>query len=112
MLPEDERVAVERHFGDCDRQTETQKQVERDIASTALEDEDVKRLMTIPGIGMIVAVGVMAAIGRIDRLATADQLAAYFVSIQAYGSPATGRPIAAGSPSMVEAMPGIFQSRR
>ena len=78
VLPEDERAAVERHLEDYDRQTEAQKQVERDIASAALEDEDVKQLMTIPGIDMVVAVGVMAAIGRIDRFATADQLAAYF----------------------------------
>lgn len=77
VLPEDERAAIERHLDDYDRQTEAQRQVERDIATAALDDADVKRLMTIPGIDMVVAVGVMAAIGRIDRFATADHLAAY-----------------------------------
>lgn len=77
VLPEDERVAIERHLDDYDRQTEAQRQVERDIAGVALEDAEVKRLMTIPGIDMVVAVGVMAAVGRIDRFAAADQLVAY-----------------------------------
>src|SRR5205823_211526 len=56
--------------------------VERDIAQTAIADSNVKRLMTIPGIDMIVAVGVMAAIGRIDRFDSPDKLAAYIGSIQ------------------------------
>lgn len=77
VLPDDERAAIERHLGDHDRQTEAQRQVERDIAGMALEDADVKRSMTIPGIDMVVAVGVMAAVGRIDRFAAADQLVAH-----------------------------------
>jgi len=32
-----------------------------------LRRDDVKRLMTLPGVDMVVAVGVMASIGRIDR---------------------------------------------
>jgi transposase len=77
VLPEDERVAIGRHLEDYDRQTKAQKQVERDIAAAALEDVNVNRLMTIPGIELVVAVGVMAVIGRIDRFASADRLAAY-----------------------------------
>jgi transposase len=77
VLPEDEQAAIKRHLEEYDRQTEAQRQVERDIAAVALEDADVRRLMTIPGIDMVVAVGVMAAIGRIDRFATADHLVAY-----------------------------------
>lgn len=77
VLPGDERAAIERHLEDYDRQTAAQKDVERDIAAVALEDVDVKRLMTIPGIDMVVAVGVMAAIGRIDRFASPEKLVAY-----------------------------------
>jgi transposase len=77
ILPQDEQAAIERHLEDHDRQTTAQKQVERDIAEAALNDQDVRRLMTIPGIDMVVAVGVMAAIGRIDRFASPDHLAAY-----------------------------------
>ncbi|MGK2921815.1 MAG: IS110 family transposase [Methyloceanibacter sp.] len=76
-LPEDEREAVERHIGEYDRLTEAQKGVERDIARAALDDENVKRIMTAPGIDMVVAVGLMAAIGRIDRFDDPDKLVAY-----------------------------------
>jgi transposase len=77
VLPEDERVAIERHLEEYDRQTAAQKAVERDIASIALDDANVRRLMTIPGIDMVVAVGMMAAIGRIDRFAAPEKLVAY-----------------------------------
>jgi transposase len=76
-LPEDEREAVEQHIDEYDRLSEAQKGVERDIARAALDDTDVKRLMTLPGIDMVAAVGVMAAIGRIDRFAEPDKLVAY-----------------------------------
>lgn len=76
-LPDDEREAVDRHANEYDRLTEAQKGVERDIARTALADDNVKRLMTIPGIDMIVAVGLMAAVGRIDRFSCPDKLVAY-----------------------------------
>jgi len=77
VLPEDERVAIERHLEEYDRQTAAQKAVERDIAGIALDDANVRRLMTIPGIDMVVAVGMMAAIGRIDRFAAPEKLVAY-----------------------------------
>jgi transposase len=77
VLPDDERVAIERHLEEYDRQTAAQKAVERDIAGIALDDANVRRLMTIPGIDMVVAVGMMAAIGRIDRFAAPEKLVAY-----------------------------------
>lgn len=55
-LPDDEREAVERHVEEYDRLSDALKGVERDIARAALTDPDVKRLMTIPGIDMVVAV--------------------------------------------------------
>lgn len=55
-LPEDERLAVERH---------------------ALDDGAVRRLMTIPGIDMVVGVGLAAAIGDVARFASAEKLVAY-----------------------------------
>ncbi len=77
FLPDDERETVERYIEEYDRLTEALKGVERDIARAALADENVLRLMTIPGIDMVVAVGVMAAVGEIERFPTADKLAAY-----------------------------------
>ncbi len=76
-LPDDEREAVDRHAEECDRLSEALKGVERDIARAALTDPNVKRLMTIPGVDMVVAVGLMAAIGRIDRFDSPDKLTAY-----------------------------------
>ncbi len=77
VLPEDERVSIECHLEEYDRQTAAQKAVERDIAGIALDDANVRRLMTIPGIDMVVAVGMMAAIGRNDRFAAPEKLVAY-----------------------------------
>jgi len=77
-LPEDEREAVERHIDEYDRLTEAQSGVEREIARAAIGDPHVKRLMTIPGFDVVVAVGLMAAIGRIERFAQPDKLVAYF----------------------------------
>lgn len=77
-LPEDEREAIARHIDEYDRLTEAQKGVERDIARAALGDDAVKRIMTAPGIDMVVAVGVMAAIGRIERFDHPNKLVAYF----------------------------------
>jgi transposase len=76
-LPDDEKEAVERHIEEYDRLTDALKGVERDIARAALADPDMKRLMTIPGVDMVVAVGVMAAIGKIDRFDSPDKLVAY-----------------------------------
>lgn len=76
-LPDDEREAIERHVEEYDRQSSALKGVERDIARAALSDPNVTRLMTIPGIDMVVAVGVMAAIGKIERFDNPDKLVAY-----------------------------------
>src|SRR5512134_607724 len=76
-LPKDEQDAVEQHIQEYDRLTEAQAGVERDIAKAALADANVIRLMTIPGMDMVVAVGLMAAIGQIERFNKPDRLAAY-----------------------------------
>ena len=77
VLPEDERLAVERHVRTLDGLLADLRLVERDIARHALEDEGVRRLMTIPGIDMVVAVGLAAAIGDVARFASAEKLVAY-----------------------------------
>ena len=76
-LPEDEREAVERHVREYDRAGEDLRVVERELARGALADASVKRLMTIPGIDMVVAVGLTAAIGPIERFKRPDQLVSY-----------------------------------
>ncbi len=76
-LPEDERTAVERHVRELDRLGEELRAVERDVARHALGDAAVKRLMTIPGVDMIVAVGLAAAVGNVARFASPQTLVAY-----------------------------------
>ena len=76
-LPEDEREAVERHMREYDRAGEDLRVVERELARGALADASVKRLMTIPGIDMVVAVGLTAATGPIERFKKPDQLVSY-----------------------------------
>jgi transposase len=68
--PGDERQAVDRHVREPDRLSEDLGVVERDLAHKALADPEAKRLMTVPGIDMVVAVGLLAAIGDAGRFAS------------------------------------------
>ena len=77
ILPGDEYLAVERHLREFDRLTDDLKVIERDLAQSALADDRVTRLMTIPGINMVVALALIAAIGDIKRFAKAEQLVGY-----------------------------------
>ena len=76
-LPADERDAVERHLREYDRLGEDLRVVERELARDALQSTVVKRLMTVPGIDMVVAIGLAAAIGPIARFTGPDQLVSY-----------------------------------
>ena len=77
VLPEDERLAVARHLREFDRLGEDLKVVERDLARCALADESVTRLMTIPGIDMVVALALKAAIGDVGRFEAPQKLVSY-----------------------------------
>jgi transposase len=76
-LPPDEQDAVARHLREHDRLSEDQRAVERELARDALANPDVKRLMTIPGVDMVVSIGLLAAIGSAERFAGPDKLVAY-----------------------------------
>jgi len=60
-----------------DRLGDDLKVIERDLAQSALEDGRAKRIMTIPGIDMIVALAIVAAIGDAGRFETAEKLVSY-----------------------------------
>jgi transposase len=77
VLPDDERLAIERHAREIDRLGEDLKIIERDLARSALADDRVKRLMTVPGIDMVVALAIMSAIGDIGRFASPQKLVSY-----------------------------------
>lgn len=77
LLPDDESAAIERHSREYDRLTDDLRVVERELARDALGSAETKRLMTIPGIDMVVAVGLLAAIGPIDRFTSPGRLVAF-----------------------------------
>ena len=76
-LPDDESAAIERHIREYDRLTDDLRVVERELARDALDSAETKRLMTIPGIDMVVAVGLLAAIGPVDRFSSPGRLVAF-----------------------------------
>ena len=53
VLPEDKRLAIERHLREFVRLGEDLVVIERNLARSALADENVARLMAIPGVDMI-----------------------------------------------------------
>ena len=77
-VPDDERVAIARHVRELDRLGEDLAALDRDIAQDALEDEAIRRLLTITGVNLAVAAGIMAAIGSIDRFRSPQKLVSYF----------------------------------
>jgi transposase len=91
-LPADESDALERHLREYDRLTDDLRVVERELARDALVNPHVKRLMTIPGIDMVVAVGLMAAIGPIERFSSPDRLVAYLGLNPTVHQSGDGRP--------------------
>jgi len=91
-LPPDESDAVARHLREHDRLSEDLRVVERELARNALADPNVKRLMTIPGIDMVVAVGLIAAIGPVARFAAPDRLVAYLGLNPSVHQSGEGRP--------------------
>ncbi len=77
IVPEDERLAINRHLREFDRLGEDLQVIERDLARSALEDDGVKRLMTIPGVDMTVALAMKAAIGDVSRFDEPQKLVSY-----------------------------------
>ena len=76
-LPEDERMAIERHVREIDRLGEDLKVIQRDLAQYGLADLRVKRLMTVPGLDKIVATALVAAIGDVSRFGSPQKLVSY-----------------------------------
>ena len=77
ILPADERAAIERHLSLIDQINEALTVVEADIAVHALQDQTIRRLMTLPGLDVTVAASVAAAIGDIRRFGDPQRLVAY-----------------------------------
>jgi transposase len=76
-LPAEERETVD----GCLRQIEFLDQeiaeVEQQVARDALSSSQIKRLMTVPGVNVIVAATFLAAVGDVDRFPGQRQLVGY-----------------------------------
>lgn len=77
-VPEDERIAIERHVRELDRLREDLVILDRQIAEGTMDNQAVKRLLTITGVNLTVATGLMAAIGDIARFRSPQKLVSYF----------------------------------
>ena len=77
-LPLDERLAVEQRLRELDRLGDDLAAIDRLLCESVLEDEQLKRLLTITGVNSIVAIGLLAAIGDIARFASPQKLVSYF----------------------------------
>jgi transposase len=76
-LPTDERATVAALLRQLDFHGSELARVDKELASQALGDRAVARLMTIPGIDAIAAISIVAAVGDFTRFDDADKLVAY-----------------------------------
>lgn len=76
-LPIEERETVDAGMRQIEFLEQEIADVERLIASAALESAEIKRLMTVPGVNVIVAASFVAAIGDIGRFKSARNLVGY-----------------------------------
>jgi transposase len=77
-LPEEEKAIVGRLVDELERNSNQLAKLDKTIIRAALENPRVIRLMTIPGIGPVVASTVLASIGDISRFETPEKLSCYF----------------------------------
>jgi transposase len=76
-LPIDERLTIDAGLRQLDFVGEEVAQIDELIAQQVLGDEDVRRLMTIPGIDVVTASTLVAAIGDVRRFPTSRHLVGY-----------------------------------
>jgi len=77
LLPEHTRYSVERVLEQLDC---TERQIgllEKRMKEVFLPNEEIRLLMTLPGIGLILAVVILNEIGEIGRFGSSGQLASY-----------------------------------
>ena len=77
-LPVTERFILDNALALLRQLEERLEVVDEKLLRLASVDEDVKLLVTIPGIQVTVAIGFLAAIGDIHRFPSPDRLASYF----------------------------------
>jgi transposase len=96
-LPADERQAVWALMRQLDFHGQELKLIDADLARVALGCESTKRLMTIPGVDVTVAMSITAAVGDFSRFSSPNKLVRYLGLNprvkQSGGQPASHGPI-------------------
>ena len=77
-LPEDEQFQLDMNLQVFDYIDEKIKIIKKRIAKIVIEDEESKRLMTLPGFNIISSLLIKAAVGDITRFPTPKKLVSYF----------------------------------
>jgi transposase len=76
-LPADERRAVRSLLRQLDFAGEELKMVDGELAQVCLDEPNARRLMTIPGVDMAVAMAIVATVGDFTRFESPDKLVSY-----------------------------------
>lgn len=76
-LPVDERHTVQGCLRQLDFLGGEIDVIDRALAEQAVGSQEIRRLMTIPGVGVTTAATVMATIGDVQRFATGERLVGY-----------------------------------
>ena len=76
-LPPDEELAVHALLRQLDFHGQELRIIDGELGRVALESEEVKRLMTIPGVDATVALSIVAAVGDFHRFPRPEQLVSY-----------------------------------
>lgn len=76
-LPADEQRMVASLLRQLDFTGEELRLVDEQLARVALADPDIRRLMTIPGVDMAVAVAIKATVGDFSRFSSPAKLVSY-----------------------------------
>jgi hypothetical protein len=77
-LPPDEQAAATALLRQLDFHAEELALTGQDLARVALGREEIRRLMTIPGVDATVALSIVAAVGDFTRFRTPERLVSYF----------------------------------
>jgi transposase len=77
QLPADERETVEGCLRAVDFLDEEVAVIERELARQALGSEEIRRLMTVPGVSLVSAATFLAAVGEVHRFSSPRKLVSY-----------------------------------
>jgi transposase len=77
LLPADERRAVTALLRQLDFHGQELRLIDQELARIALDCQDTKRLMTIPGVDVTVAMSITAAVGDFQRFSSPNKLVSY-----------------------------------